>query len=460
MVEKKTQVIVDGILDLEEKYDLFSLKEQDVYIWKLVRVDIFQKIFMNVQGIEQIHLKDSSLNKWMDLLSIINNTVFRNPIFKGANKKDFIIEYPRKVNYNGEMIDPYTHFYLQNKQKGDYELLEQRYVGRLVRSVWSTNSTMDYQMLFSKLLKFVTNVQMSDSNQKVLQEVANEIQDKFNVKINVIELAHTKLKNFIAIYKVFNYTFRKTKPNNLLLVVSYVSEAIIAAARNNQVNVIEFQHGVIGPLHLGYHFPNNEKVPYFPDEIYLFGEFWGNATALPKSVKKVYYGYPYLKEYISNHLNEIDQKVEKEVVVISQGTIGKELSEVVFDLATRLPDYTFNYKLHPGEFGRWKKDYPKLVELEKLPNVQVFEGEKNLYDLFASSSFVIGVYSTAIYEAIAFKARPIILKLPGYEYMTELETQFNVPILDTFEAVKNYIVDYQNYHVDLDINAIFADLYK
>ena len=44
----------------------------------------------------------------------------------------------------------------------------------------------------------------------------------------------------------------------------------------------------------------------------------------------------------------------------------------------------------------------------------------NLYDLLARSEYVIGVYSTALYEALSFKCKVVLANLPGVEYLEDL----------------------------------------
>lgn len=46
----------------------------------------------------------------------------------------------------------------------------------------------------------------------------------------------------------------------------------------------------------------------------------------------------------------------------------------------------------------------------------------DLYALLSDSKYVIGVYSTAIYEAIELGVKPILVNLSGIEYMEDLLT--------------------------------------
>jgi hypothetical protein len=89
------------------------------------------------------------------------------------------------------------------------------------------------------------------------------------------------------------------------------------------------------------------------------------------------------------------------------------------ELATRLDrtKYEVIYKLHPGEFDRWKSDYPWLSE-QSLTLID--HSEVDIHHYLAHANIQIGVYSTAIYEGLGYGLRTFIWKLPEYERMQEL----------------------------------------
>lgn len=453
--------LFNEFLEIEKRYNLFEKKEQNVYYWKILRYHVFHEINKQKQGIRAIHLKATRKDKVKNLLSMIKNAIFMNPFLK-RRKEIIVLDHPRKLKFQDIEIDPYTHFFLKDMDKSEYELLERRYVGKFKKSVNSTNSSTDFFSLLNFINKKLRKITLSDHTIRLLAELEDEIQNKFDVKIDLQKLAYEKISNFISVRQIFGFYLRKKRPKKLYLVVSYELDPFVAAAQDQNIEVIEFQHGLMGPNHIGYHFPDIEFVPYFPDQLYLFGRYWEEITALPKNTRVKYYGYPYLKFYIDHYKIDINAKNDREIVVISQGTIGKSLSKIIHDLAQRLPDYNFKYKLHPGEFGRWKNDYPWLKKLSQFPNVKVIENEENLYDMFSKAKYVIGVNSTAIFEAMAFKVVPVIVKLPSYEVMKTLERKYGVPIMETSEQIANWItISQKQSHVqNIDINSIFFGLYN
>ena len=55
------------------------------------------------------------------------------------------------------------------------------------------------------------------------------------------------------------------------------------------------------------------------------------------------------------------EQKDEQIIIVSQGTVGNELSKLALNLSNAQNfDYKIVYKLHPGEYGRWKVEYPWL----------------------------------------------------------------------------------------------------
>ncbi len=248
-------------------------------------------------------------------------------------------------------------------------------------------------------------------------------------------------------YLTFKYDFefydkliKKRKPKQIFLVCSYVYKlALIAAAKQNKVETIEIQHGTIDKFHLGYSFPEHNSIDYFPDKMYFFGEYWKNCMSFPiEEENKIVYGFPYFRKQKKKYAT-IEKKTGT-ILIISQGTIGNNLSEFLWKSREFLKDYQITYKLHPGEYDRWKTDYPNLVKLSELENVTIIDNNNtNLYTFLAESEFVIGVYSTAIYEALAFDCKVMCVNLPGIDYLEDLIKKDFVKLVVKPEDFSGYL---------------------
>jgi len=201
------------------------------------------------------------------------------------------------------------------------------------------------------------------------------------------------------------------------VVVSYAHGAMIQAAREQGIEVIELQHGIISPYHLGYSFPNADKKPaYFPDKIFCWGDFWRHATCFPiEKDQLVNYGFAYFNILRCRYPAV---KNPRQVLVLSQGSIGEQLMKFMVDALDSMSEFEVFYKLHPGEYAIWNS-YPGAEKLSELRNVTVVE-DVDLYHIMASSKLQIGVNSTTIYEGLGFECQTVLIHLPGIEYMDNL----------------------------------------
>jgi hypothetical protein len=205
------------------------------------------------------------------------------------------------------------------------------------------------------------------------------------------------------------------------LICSYGKEDFIEAAKELGIVSIELQHGVISHYHLGYSYPEGYEKKSFPDYFFAFGKYWRETVCFPTDSNRIRcVGFPFLNKY----RREKTVRKDNSVVVISQGTSGKELSDFVLrNITARWLSGRIIYKLHPGEFGSWRSRYGELSKAEQAGTISVVEDEPGLYDLFACAQWVIGVNSTALYEALAFGCRIIVVDLFGHEYMKPLVDQ-------------------------------------
>ena len=234
----------------------------------------------------------------------------------------------------------------------------------------------------------------------------------------------------------------------------------MAACKSKNIEIIELQHGTISPYHLGYSYPKNtmkfnnaiKEIEYFPDKILSFGNYWQNSASFPiESDKIITMGFPYFEENSKAYMKIAENdKNQKQILFISQGVIGKYLSKLAYELAKELnsnsenskgnDDYTFIYKLHPGEYGTWRENYEYLNKANEFDNFKVIDkSEPPLYELFAKSNYQIGAFSTAIYEGLAFNCKTFIIDVPGVEYLDDLIDKSIVKKVSGSEELISYI---------------------
>lgn len=182
---------------------------------------------------------------------------------------------------------------------------------------------------------------------------------------------------------------------------------LIKTAHDLGIEVIEIQHGAITAAHPAYHADSyitqdKEFATYIPDCLCTFGEYWKQYVDWKYEIIPV--GNPHLNRYIKQYA---DVKVISDFLVISQPAIREYVLPFVKDLATIYSNKKIVLRLHPRDGIDCYKEI-----IDKFPNISLSFSETNLYKDISQAHYVIGGYSTCLFEAMAFHKKIIIIDAP------------------------------------------------
>ena len=133
-----------------------------------------------------------------------------------------------------------------------------------------------------------------------------------------------------------------------------------------------------------------------------FGEYWKQYVDWKYEIIPV--GNPHLNRYIKQYA---DVKVINDFLVISQPAIREYILPFVKDLAAIYSNKKIVLRLHPRDGIDCYKEI-----IDKFPNISLSFSETNLYKDISQAHYVIGGYSTCLFEAMAFHKKIIIIDAP------------------------------------------------
>ncbi|ENH98103.1 sialyltransferase [Gracilibacillus halophilus YIM-C55.5] len=439
---KDTKKICEEIWHLEDKYKLFDIQINGVKLWELIRLPVLNEITRQREIFGQAHTTKNSLSsKFKALPTFIYNSLTKNPFFSNREVDVIIFDHERKVRVDNKYIDIYTDPIIKKLSSDKYEVIEEDYL----KKHWTSRKDSfrnynDFYFFYTFKDRMLLRVKFTEEEIFKITKLQKIINNHFSVNLDLFNQSKKAIKEFKLKYRYHYNLLKIRKPKEIFLVVSYTRQGLVKAAKDLGILVNEIQHGIISPYHLGYNYPGSKNQEYFPDVLYLFGEYWKEASNFPiKKDRLKVLGFPFLYNNIIKKKKLMEHK-KQQILFISQGTIGNKLSTIALETAIAMSDYKIVYKLHPGEFERWKTTYPDLVRANKLENFQVVDSnERDLHTYLAESKFQVGVYSTAIYEGLALKCNTIILKIPGYYYMEELIKQGFVYLVEDSDGLMNVI---------------------
>ncbi|MHA1853432.1 MAG: hypothetical protein ACTSUF_07960 [Candidatus Heimdallarchaeaceae archaeon] len=436
------KTLYNAFLEMEETFDLFSKEINGVLFWERIRFNIFQIIAKAVLY-KTIPERDSLSSKVKNYLLKVKNylvtlvRIDRNPFFVKQKDIIFFTNSRRKLGDNNKWWDLYTDYFVDLLPYSSFNLekdFEFRYYAPTQTKNVRYFTFIEMIARFQKALK-IKRVTFTEDEKEFLEVLSREIFNKFKVKIDLVEYVYGVLLKRELYLPLFKRLLRKIKPKLAIVVCSYGKETFIEACRNLNIIVVELQHGVITKYHVGYSFerPNARKT-LFPDYFLSFGQYWKESINYPIPKNKIInVGFPALEKLKMQYKNTVKRK---QIVFVSQLTIGKQLSKFAVELH-KTPNFPYHivYKLHPTETSTWKQKYPELLE----SGIEVIDHTgKDLYQLFAESEIQIGVYSTAIFEGLCFNLKTFLLDIPGIEYMEDLlKWQFAHKISSVKELIKH-----------------------
>lgn len=446
--------IVKTINQIEKKYDIFNKKIEDVYFWKLIRMDLYEGLLDRIGFFDSLPHASRYKNTIHKIIDSIKQDYFIlrfNALKCKCSTETIIFRCSTRTYYNNKKIDTYTYFIeewckLNNKKYVAFEsdttdeLMNQKQTA--LYALGSKYKRHAYAIL--------NRIHYQDMDIELLKEISNDLAERLGISIDLIKICSRRISFFQVQKKYYQKLFKLMKSKRIIFDNSYGREGMISAAQELNIQAIEVQHGVITKQHLGYSFPDNEKIPYFPDRLLMFGKYWYDSAPIPLKEEDIsIIGYPYLIDQFK-HYREV-KKTKNSVVFLSQGGIANRLINIAYGFAQDNPDYKIIYKLHPSEYIRWREIYPQLLVAANLENFKIIDTNTiSLYQVLAEAEYQVGINSTAIFEGLVMEAKTVLIDMPGIEYMDWLIEKGIVMVAKDCDSLKRCIRNFSNTEYDAD----------
>jgi hypothetical protein len=244
----------------------------------------------------------------------------------------------------------------------------------------------------------------------------------------------------------FGELFKQLGAKELYIVNAYSEPSLVLAGKRAGLTVTEIQHGFISKFHPAYSYPGGlfkAKVDSVAQQIATWGSYWGTDTKLPRGTKTMVTGptQPFA-EYRKQAL-AVNRIVPGQVLFTSQGAIGAELFRAAVQTARQNPQLTVIYRLHPNES---LEDYRELAnQLEAnhglhLPtNFSLSHRDPIFLDLVSQSEYLIGAFSTTLFEGLALGCKVLVLPLSGYENVLPAIESADLTLISNLESLGEYL---------------------
>lgn len=364
--------------NVELKTKALDFKVLGFQIWPLLRTKIFYQIATNIGLFENPHPNRKTAEESKPL-----------PLPKA---KEIVIPFSRKVGDK----DPYS-YWLKDHLKNPL-VIEHAGDGGL--DSFKPGFNAKYEEHVARAMRRLSKKDRAEYWGRIIAGFEKE----FSIKIESYrDYPKWFIRRSIVEALGFRSLFRATGAKKLYIVNAYSHPTIVLGAKLARIRVYELQHGFISPYHPAYSYPPDKTIQSLPNVLLCWGEHWTNNFSKPKKIKAEVVGSnPEFWEYLRR-----DHQKQKTIVVTSQGAIGKKLFAIAENIALVANKAEIIFRLHPNE--------DPAAYQSNIQNLSISYQTPKFLDLIASAEYLVGGFSTTLFEGAALGCRIIVVDVPGIE---------------------------------------------
>ena len=235
-----------------------------------------------------------------------------------------------------------------------------------------------------------------------------------------------------------------------VFIVNAWKRAMIAGAQAAGATVVEPMHGAISSIHPYLTWTGQDWVAYQPDELLEWGPYWGEIADLPAGTKRKVIGAPAaIVEAVAREreLAAVDQAhLTNTVFVASQAHATKKIAKFLLAAAAAHPTFFFTLKQHPQEApvdfeALADKSFRKgkLASARVPSNLLLADPKVNTLEAMARSEFVLGVYTTALFEAFALGCKVGVLAFSGWQHIRALVERGDATLISDLAELDKFL---------------------
>lgn len=424
---------LDSFLEIEHKYGLVQDRLDGFAYWTFFRNDLVGDIMKRLDSGGELYVYPTR-SVWQQTLARLGTIKYAflfGRLPKG--KHDVLILNAERRVWSEDHYECIYTDKIASAYPGSV-VLERPYCQKHYRPVTTKNLVYTDPIEIKTMLHWYSSQLLHKKKVKAIRETLcskirkpiEEINRTYQVECDLNRILDKMVCGYY-VYQIKRKEFEKIldqiDPKIILEVVGYNIDCMIVneLAEERHIPTVELQHGATGKSHAAYNYYPGTRVRQFPQYFFAFSRFWIDMAHYPLSpdrLKEI--GFPHLCEKARAVKSKTSKKFPRQIIFISQPKIGKMLSEIAVELNELLDDRQFRivYKLHPGEYERWRERYTKLA----ASGIEVIDNNRDdLYDLFAASTCQIGGYgSTATFEGLEFDLKTYIMREGAYPAVTAL----------------------------------------
>lgn len=442
--------IVEQLNEAEQRLDLLRYELDGWCAWPLIRLGLAKALQSKPQEIISNRLAKKNLRKIVlsDLMGIVKIRKSRYAVKTYTTaRRDKVNILWQDVVFDDLLLKIKNYYKIEDINNVPLFLRKQ---APLIKSSFTTTLSNILTYRLGSWIKPPQIVELANQFNKI---ILNEWGKTSFTHAEIIR----RLLDFYWQKIFYSLIFKQTQPKYLLL--GGVAEfSCIAAARENNITTVEFQHGFLDRYHFVYAWSSYAKsyklkMP-LSEKLFLFGDYWKDELL------ETGYWREELTSVGSVHFDRYRNSVVRQDNIPCQITLTTQgletenliafLREFLFEIKGKL-EFVFNIKMHPhydGNFDLYKTAF------QDYPNVRIItpNHEQSTLGLIAQSDIHVSIFSTSHYEALGLGTPTVILPLVGCENVLHLYRDGQAQLAHTPQELVSIVLNWKSLPVPIHLS--------
>ena len=410
--------MIERFLKFEEDHSLLERKVKHFLFWPYIRFDIYMKL----TSIKNDWIFEDKVNsvKAYDLLCALLNCTIYHPLLHAKHKDILFFTHQRRVwdgreyrcIYTDDVADEFGNLCISAENLYNNGHLRPASTKRLLYLDYITIQA-EVKSWLPRLMNRKCNSQLSELATWLDAIITEEFQVSLGQRY-ITELLVCKYYRHYFRKRAVTKLLKKIHPRVIVEVVGYDANRLILneSASELGITTIELQHGVINEEHIAYNYAKKSDYQFFPDRLFIWGEYFKNARYPISDENIIITGFPHFEKSIRQYPKK-NAADSVRIIVLSQPGFSEMLLQQMIVLIDLLDNsgksYSFVLKPHPDEYVFYTSS--KWDMLNNYCNAILAPKEVSLYELLSESDIQISIYSTAIYEGLAYGLKTFLYNI-------------------------------------------------
>ena len=388
---------IEDFFVFEEQHELFDLRYNNIKVWPVMRVGIFEEIF-NEKGLSLGSSQNSDKSRDSKFFSRLFN-LFHDffSLFNIFNNVDIlVINNDHKIkNINEEQTTKLVWSIYESLQS-DYEIALVNTQAINFRS--NRLKPINISTFLSIFTKLSTWLIPNKKWNKIKLYLDSEIFKFYKINLKWEKIYQSVFYRQIVLGHFLNLYLKLKNPKLIIFSDNGQMSSINKVAFNNNIPTIDYQHAVLSDAYIIYN--HNQKIVtkyknYLSRHYFAWGNFRLSGYENNYLCKVV--GNAFFEHEMSKY-PEVENDIDSLLIVSDGAYTRDDLTELAINISSKFPEKNIFYKLRPEEYQTWKNHYSSEF-LDRKNIIKLDNDKLSLYHFLLKSNFTIGTNSTVLLEA-------------------------------------------------------------